>query len=299
MMILSTLSTDAAASVASLIAHCFAASESRIWCSVDESVPSVSAYEQSAGLSYLAIAKLGTYLNVDAPHFASRTLMLRPQPADDLVPLGASERVLCKCARDNLECLRPPLHPVLREAPQSIPVHLHALRKLELRRTRPRDEARVLDQRLDDVHPIVDRALEVIKTILSRASKNDRRGASLFRAVRGVIVRIALNHLAQYGNAVAADLDALEDVDEAGFLRCGRTDTRKWRGIDDAAETAEVELREDLEDSDVEAIQVVQRELADARARDDDLDPGVCDLLEDLRRSEDNAICVELDAHLF
>jgi hypothetical protein len=44
MMIASTLSTDTADSVASLIAQCFATSESQILCSTELRVPSVSAY---------------------------------------------------------------------------------------------------------------------------------------------------------------------------------------------------------------------------------------------------------------
>ena len=51
---------------------------------------------------------------------------------------------------------------------------------------------------------------------------------------------------------------------------------------DDAAETAEVEIGEHLEDGDAHAVQVVHRELADRGACDDDCYAGVGDLLEHL-----------------
>ena len=71
-------------------------------------------------------------------------------------------------------------------------------------------------------------------------------------------------------------------VDEASLFGCGRAHAREWGRVHDAAEAAEVELGEHLEDGDVHPVEVVQRELAHRRAGDDHLHSGVCDLLEDL-----------------
>ena len=88
--------------------------------------------------------------------------------------------------------------------------------------------------------------------------------------------------MAEDGDAVAADLGALEDVDEAGLFGGGGAHARERGRVDDAAEAAEVELGEDLEDGDVEPVEVVQRELADGGAGDDHFYARVGDLLEDL-----------------
>ena len=188
--------------------------------------------------------------------------MLRPQPADDLVALRATERVLCQRAGNDLECLRPPLHCVLSETLEPIPVHLHTLREFKLRCASTRDETRILDQGLDDIHAIVDRALEVVQPVLRRTAEDDRRRARLLRAVGRVVVRVALDDLPQDGDAVAADLDALKDVDEASLFGGGRAHAREWGRVHDAAEAAEVELGEHFEDGDVHPVEIVQRELA-------------------------------------
>ena len=73
----------------------------------------------------------------------------------------------------------------------------------------------------------------------------------------------------------------------------------------DAAEAAEVELGEDLEDGDVEPVEVVQRELADGGAGDDHFYARVGDLLEDLygpqylRRTSDHNEKYLLEVLLF
>ena len=81
-----------------------------------------------------------------------------------------------------------------------------------------------------------------------------------------------------------ADFLCLEDVGVASLLGSRAAETRKRDRTDDSAEATEVELGEDLEDGDVVAVEVVQGEVADGGAGDDDADAGVGDLFDDLRR---------------
>lgn len=208
--------------------------------------------------------------------------MLRPQPADDLVAHRPAERVLRNRPRHNLERARPPAHAMLRQTLEARAIRLHPPRKLKLRRARTGDEPRVLEERLDDVHAVVDRALEVVQAVRRCAAQHDRRRARLLARRARVEVRVVRRELPQHRHAVAADLDALEHVHVARLLRRRRPHAREWRRIDHPAEAAQLKLGEHLEDGNVEAVEVVQRELADSGAGDDDLYARCSDLLEDL-----------------
>lgn len=206
--------------------------------------------------------------------------MLCPQPTQHLVSLRPTERILRKRSRDDFQRGRIPLHGMLRETLEPTPIHVHAFPELEFRGTRARHEPRVLEQRLDHVDAIVDRTLQVVQTVGRRASQHDRRGARLFRA--SVVPRFALSELSEHRDAVAADFCRLKDVDVAGFFGGGSADPGEGGGVDDAAYSAEVEFGEDLEDGDVESVEIVEGEFADRGSGDDDLDPRISDLLEDL-----------------
>jgi hypothetical protein len=66
----------------------------------------------------------------------------------------------------------------------------------------------------------------------------------------------------------------------------GSTETSERGCADDAAETAEVELRENLDDEDVVAVEVVLSKLSDRGSSDNDVETRVGDLLEDLSNGE-------------
>ena len=80
-----------------------------------------------------------------------------------------------------------------------------------------------------------------------------------------------------------ADFLCLEDVGVASLLSGGGTEARKRSRADDAAQTAEVELGEDLEDGDVVAVEVVEGKVADGGASDDNANASIDDLFNDLR----------------
>ena len=220
------------------------------------------------------------YLDIDTPGLSALLLMLCPQPTEHLVALRPTERVLCKRSRDDLERGRIPLHGMLREALEPAPIRLHAPSELELRSARAGHEPRILEQRLDHVDAVVDRALQVVQMVRRRAPQHDRRRARLFGA--RVVPRLVRAELSEDGDAVAADFFGLEDVDVAGFFGGGRADAGEGGGVDDAAESAEVEFGEDFEDGDVESVEVVEGEFADGGSGDDDLDARIGDLFEDL-----------------
>ena len=223
------------------------------------------------------------YLDIDTPGFAAFLLMFCPQPTKHLIALRTTQRILSKRSGYDFQSARIPLHAMLREALEPTPIHIHPFPELELRRARARHESRILEQRLDHVDAIVDRALEVVQMVRGRASQHDRRRPRLLRP--RVVPRVARAELSEHRDAVPADFGRLEDVDVAGFFGGGCADARERGGVDDAADSTEVELGEDFEDGDVESVEVVEREFADGGASDDDLDARISDLFEDLGTS--------------
>ena len=81
---------------------------------------------------------------------------------------------------------------------------------------------------------------------------------------------------------VAADLEALKDVDLAHLLHSQHTHVRNRRHICNPAEPAPLKLGELLQDGNVQAVEVVQHKLTDHRAGEDVLHTRCGDLLEDL-----------------
>ena len=113
-----------------------------------------------------------------------------------------------------------------------------------------------------------------------RAPQYDGRRTRLVRT--RVVPDFVCAELAEDGDAVAADFGGFEEVDVAGFVWGGCADAGEGGGVDDAADSAEVEFGEDFEDGDVEAVEVVEGEFADRGAGDDDFDACVCNFFKDL-----------------
>lgn len=116
-IMLSTESTDTAASVASRIAHDLAARESTIPASFALSVPSFSScitVPCSLGVcDLLEKQHQKSYLHVDSPYISSFLFMLRPQSTYDLVPLRATQRVLRQRSRHDFQRTRKPFYSML------------------------------------------------------------------------------------------------------------------------------------------------------------------------------------------
>lgn len=74
---------------------------------------------------------------------------------------------------------------------------------------------------------------------------------------------LARSELTEDSDAVSTDLCRLEDIDKACFLWGGCADAGERGGVGDASYAAEVKFGEDFENGDVEAIEVVQGEVAD------------------------------------
>ncbi|KAB8772380.1 hypothetical protein FH972_026669 [Carpinus fangiana] len=131
------------------------------------------------------------------------------------------------------------------------------------------DEAGVAGDGLDDVDGVVDGALEVVEVVLRGAAQDEGRGAR----GRGRV-------LAHEGDAVAAELERLDDVDAAHLVGHGGAEAGEGCGADDGAQAAQVELAEDLEHEDAVPVEVVLGQLADRRAGDEDAQAGVVQLLD-------------------
>ena len=169
---------------------------------------------------------------------------------------------------------------MLSEALEPTPVRLHAFPKLEFCGTRAGHKSRVFEQRLDHVDAVVDRTLEVVQMVGRRAAQDDRRRPRLF--CPWIVPRFVLAQLPEDGDTVAADFGRLKDVDVAGFFGRRCADACQGRGVDDAADSAEIEFGKDFEDGDVESIEVMESEFADGGPGDDDFDTRIRNLLEDL-----------------
>ena len=220
------------------------------------------------------------YLDVDTPRLPAILLVLCPQSTQHLVALRTTERVLRERSGHDFKCGRIPLHTVLRKALEPAPIRVHALSEFELRRSRPRHKPRVFEQRLDHVGAVVDRTFEVVQMVGRRTAQHDRRRPRLFRP--RIVPGLVLSQLSEHRDAVPADFSRLEHVDVASFFGGGGADARERGGVDDAADSAEVEFGEDFQDGDVESVEIVEGEFADRGSGDDDLDASVRDLFEDL-----------------
>ena len=181
---------------------------------------------------------------------------------------GVQARGLGQRAGDDLEGLGILADGVLRQPRGALAEGGDALEELHLRGAGAGDEARVAGDGLDDVDAVVDGALDVVEVVLRRAAQDQRCGAG----------RVVL--LPEDGDAVAADLERLDDVDGAHLVGHGGPEAGERCGAHDAAQAAELEFREDLDDEDGVAVEVVQRELADGGAGDEDAQAGVVQLLD-------------------
>ena len=123
------------------------------------------------------------------------------------------------------------------------------------------------------------------------ASQNDRRRPRLFRS--SIIPDLSLAQLSEDGDTVATDFHRLKDIDVAGFFGGGCADPSEGCGVDDAADSAEVEFGEDFEDGDVESVEIMEGEFADGGSGDDDLDARIGDLFEDLVHQDDERASIE------
>ena len=64
--------------------------------------------------------------------------------------------------------------------------------------------------------------------------------------------------LSEYSDTITAYLEGFDDVDGAHFVGHGGAEAGEWGGANDAAEAAEFEFREDFDDEDVIAVEVVE-----------------------------------------
>ena len=176
---------------------------------------------------------------------------------------------------------------MLRQAFEPTPVRVHAFPELELGCTRAGDEPWIFEQRLDHVDAVVDRAFEVIQMVGRRAPQYDRRRPRLFGA--RIVPLLVLPELSEYGDTVPADFGGLKHIDVAGFFGGGRADACEGRSVDDAADSAEVKFGEDFEDGDIESVEVMEGKIADRRSSNDDFDPRISNLFEDLAQCKHGA----------
>ena len=64
--------------------------------------------------------------------------------------------------------------------------------------------------------------------------------------------------LPEYGNAITAYFEGFDYVYGAHFVGHGGAEAGEWCSADDAAEAAEFEFREDFDDEDIIAVEVVE-----------------------------------------
>jgi len=172
-------------------------------------------------------------------------------------------------AGNDLKGLGVLLDGVLREPGGALPESGEALDELHFRRAGAGDEFCVAGDGFDDVDAVVDGPLDVVKVILRRAPDDKGGGAG------GVVF------LAEDGDAVAADLEGFDDVDGAHFVGHGGAEAGEGGGADDAAETAEFEFGEDFDEEDAVAVEIVEGELADGGACDDDAEARVVQFFDE------------------
>lgn len=257
-----------AASVPYRMAHLVDASRSKISALLASSVPPFSpcARRQHRGRWRMDPE---THLNVNTDDTVLRRGVGSVELAQGLSRVESS--VLGERPWNDLEGVGEALDRVLSQSWRLLSVLCYSLGQLQLRRSGSRHQSRVLDDTLDDVDSVVDRALDVVHLVRRRSANDDRRSPRRLRV------------LAEHRHTVTTNLDRLDDVALSHLLRGRRTETREGSRSDNATEAAQIELGEDFDDEDVVAVEVVQRELSDGGTSDQDLESRVGDFLEDLR----------------
>ena len=179
-------------------------------------------------------------------------------------PRGLGQR-----ARDDLEGLGVLLDGVLRQAGGALAERGEALHKLHLGGAGAGHKLRIAGDGLDDIDAVIDSALDVVEVVLRRAADHQRRCAG------GVLF------LPEDGDAVTANFEGLDDVDGAHFVGHGGAEAGEGCAAHDTAEAAELEFGEDFEDEDGIPVEVVQGELADGGAGNEDAEAGVVEFFHE------------------
>ncbi len=121
---------------------------------------------------------------------------------------------------------------------------------------------------LDDVDTIVNGALNVVEMVLRGAAEDQGSCA-------GDLVLLTEN-----GDAVAANLHGLNNVNVAHFVGHGGSEASQRSGADDTADSSQLKLAEDTDGENAETVEVVHGKVADAVAADDDAEARVVELLD-------------------
>ena len=212
-------------------------------------------------------AVLVLHIHADRPLAVGGLVMRGVQRGQHLG--GVQPRGLGQRAGDDLEGLGVLLDGVLRQAGRALAEGGEALHELHLRGAGAGDELRVAGDGFDDVDAVVDGALDVVEVVLRRAAENERRRAG----------RVVL--LPEDGDAVAADLERLDDVDGAHLVGHRGAEAGERGSADNATQAAELEFGKDFDDEDGVPVEVVESEFADGGAGDDDAEARVVELFDD------------------
>mmetsp|Transcript_182433 Transcript_182433/g.444042 ORF Transcript_182433/g.444042 Transcript_182433/m.444042 type:complete len:245 (-) Transcript_182433:593-1327(-) len=142
------------------------------------------------------------------------------------------------------------------------------MRELNLRGASRGERPRVLRQRLERVHAVVDRALDVVHGVLGGSTEDDGGDAG------GLVVLLDDDALGP------ANLDEVDGGDVAELVSLGSAELDDAGGVGGAAEPSELELGGDLDGHEVVALDEVHGHLAEGLAGDHNLRAGFGDLLD-------------------
>ena len=133
------------------------------------------------------------------------------------------------------------------------------LNELNLGGSSTRNKTGVLCDSLDNVDTVIDGALNIIQMVLS--STTEHNGGSACHSV-GIL-------LTENGDSVTSNFSGLDNIDLTHLIRHGYSETGQRSGTNNPAQATKLELGENLDHQNVEAVEVVKGQVANGGTSND------------------------------